>query len=195
MIGRVYFSQKRRPQKDDWFLTVQQDLKELGIEYDENKLKNMNKFQFKIFMKKATEKAAFDFLQKIQKKHSKMENIHYNRLNLQSYFKNDMMTTEEKQFLLKLRTSMSEVKVNFKSMYLNNLECDLCDKNEIQTVQHLLECPAILNCCMAVQNNFGVKFVEIFPEVNSNVENQLKTLRIVKAVFEAKSKLQEGTRS
>ena len=115
------------------------------------------------------------------------------QLNVQPYFKNNKMTTEEKQFLLKLRTSMSGVKGNLKSMYRNNLQCDLCDKNELQTVQHFLEYPAIINCCIELQNNVGVKFVEIFPEVISNLENQLKTLKIVKAAFEAKAKLQEGT--
>ena len=55
---------------------------------------------------------------------------------MQSYFESSLFTIEEKQFLFKLRTSMSDVKMNFKTIFLNS-DCDLCDQNEQQTEDNL----------------------------------------------------------
>ena len=54
LINQVYYAQKRRPIKDDWFLTVQKDLKDLNIELSENQMKkNMKKNIFKSYVKKS----------------------------------------------------------------------------------------------------------------------------------------------
>ena len=46
LINHVYLAQKRRPIKDDWFLTVQKDLNDLNIELSENEIKAMKKQKF-----------------------------------------------------------------------------------------------------------------------------------------------------
>lgn len=49
LISRVYFGQKRKPVRDDWFLTVQTDMEELKcIEGD---IKNISKYKFKLYLR------------------------------------------------------------------------------------------------------------------------------------------------
>ena len=46
LINRVYKAQKRRPIKDDWYVTVQQDLKDLSIDLTEEQIKSMSKQKY-----------------------------------------------------------------------------------------------------------------------------------------------------
>ena len=48
--------------KDDWYLTVQNDLKDLNIN-NEDEVKNIPKYKFKKFMKKKIVMGAFNYLQ------------------------------------------------------------------------------------------------------------------------------------
>merc|ERR1719509_344437 len=42
----------------------------------------------------------------------------------------------------RIRTKMvNKVKANYKNMYKDNLECEECDENVIETQEHILECP------------------------------------------------------
>ena len=187
LLSRVYFSQKRRPLKDDWALIVNKDMEEMNINNNEEIIKNMKKVEFKRIMKKATEEAAFNFLSLKQKTHSKVRDITYSGLKIQSYLKSNLFTTEEKQFLFKLRTAMSDVKVNFNSMFLN-VDCDLCDLKQQQTVQHILSCPDIRNNCPAVDTNIDVQFKDIFHESELR---QLNATKLIKEAFETKWRLQD----
>ena len=118
--------------------------------------------------------------------HSKTKDINYKNLKIQPYIKHIKISTEEKQFMFKLRTSMTDVKTNFLSMNQNNVIYDLCDNNLQQTVQHLLCCPEIIKRCKELQDNLNVQFVDIF----SKLDSQIKALHIIKAVFETKVKIE-----
>ena len=49
-----------------------------------------------------------------------------------------MISVEERQLIFKLRTQMTNVKMNFKGIY-ENFQCEICfDEDESQ--QHILEC-------------------------------------------------------
>ena len=39
LISRVYFAQKRCPSKNDWYLTVESDKKETGIQLSDDEIK------------------------------------------------------------------------------------------------------------------------------------------------------------
>ena len=49
LINRVYCAQKRRPVKDDWYLTIQTDLADLDIDLSEDQIKSMNKLYYVFF--------------------------------------------------------------------------------------------------------------------------------------------------
>ena len=75
LINRVYCAQKRRPVKDDWYLTVQKDLIDLDIDLSDNQIKNMTKIKFKSYLNKKVSDAAFNDLLKIKDSHSKGSDI------------------------------------------------------------------------------------------------------------------------
>ena len=102
-----------------------------------------------------------------------------------SYVNDKAFTTKEKQFLFKLRTSMSDVRMNFSSMH-QDTNCNLSDGTRKQTVQHLLCCPQIFRNCLELQNNSDVIFNDIFSEVKT----QLRATQALIAAFEAKVKLE-----
>ena len=86
---------------------------------------------------------------------------------------------------------MTDVKANFPSMYQNSLNCNLCDLEKVQTVQHLLCCPQIIRNCIILQNNMDVTFKDIFSEG----EKQIRAVQILKAVFESKEMIEDEEES
>ena len=59
----------------------------IGLTYDEIKI--MSKNSFKNFIKKRTKEAAFEYLNILKKKHSKVEFIEHASLKIQPYFSAD----------------------------------------------------------------------------------------------------------
>ena len=87
----------------------------------------MSKYSFKSLIKKKTIKAALAYLNKLKKKHSKVENIDHPNLTIQAYFSADdsEKTIKNVQDLFKIRSRMLEVKTNMKGNY-TNYNCDEC---------------------------------------------------------------------
>ena len=88
LISKFYFAQKRKPVKDDWALTVKDDMKDIDLGLTEEKIKGMKKYKFMKILKEKIINAALSYLKKIKIKHSKMDILHYNNIKLQEYFKN-----------------------------------------------------------------------------------------------------------
>ena len=94
-------------------------------------------------------------------------------------------STKEKQFLFKLRTRMTNVKMNFKLQY-QNLLCDLCEKDLPQSDYHLLGCENMINECSQLKNNNISEYEDIF----GTVSEQLAITHLFIKVFETKDKLE-----
>ena len=62
MLSKFFHAQWKYPVRGDWTLTVQQDLKELGLCFDLQQIRGMEKEYFKVLVKKACRKTAFDYL-------------------------------------------------------------------------------------------------------------------------------------
>ena len=95
-------------------------------------------------------------------------------------------TTSEKQMLFKLRTRMTNVKTNFKSMY-QNLNCNLCTDNEIQSDNHLLQCSTLIEKCFQLSNDISSEYEDIF---SCDVAEQLRITKLYSAVFSTKEELE-----
>ena len=67
-------------------------------------------------------------------------------------------TFEEKSLMFKLRTSMIDVKCNFKSCL-----------NGQQTPNHLLQCPVVRRNCLELPSNTEVQYEDIFSEVDKQL--------------------------
>ena len=90
--------------------------------------------------------------------------------------------TQEKQLLFGLRTRMSNVKLNFKTMY-SDLTYNLCEENIPQSDSHLLECLRIINNCPVLSNDTSVEYEDLFGDISE----QLNATKLYREVFEAKT--------
>ena len=135
-------AQCENPVKGDWVLTVLDDLKELKIDANFDKIREISKEAFKKTVKNKIKEKAFQYLKEQQKTHSKARNMNYYELNLQSYLKPASdMTIKEKSFIFMARSRMLDVHCNFKSGK-SNLLCRKC-LSEDETQKHLLSCKAL----------------------------------------------------
>ena len=139
LISKIYYAQKRRPVKDDWAKTTSEDLNDLKINLSDEEIRSMSKLNFKKLLKKKIYQAAFNYLESIKETHSKVMTIKYEQFKSQPYLNSYKFKTVEKQLLFKLRTRMTNVKLNFKSMH-ENKDCNLCGEGIPQTDNHLLDC-------------------------------------------------------
>ena len=82
----------------------------------EEKIETMKKSHFKKVVKEKIAVEAFNFLMKKKETHSKLDNIHYDKLQIQSFLKsNSGLDNHKKYLLIKLRTRMTDMKNNYKN--------------------------------------------------------------------------------
>ena len=82
---------------------------------------------------------------------------------------------------------MTSVKDNFSSQY-QDLTCNLCSSNSLQSDFHLLECESILQNCPELSNDISSEYEDIF----GSLSEQLKITKLYSSVFETKNLLEEG---
>ena len=80
----------------------------------------------------------------MKSKHSKMDNLSYSELKMQSYFSNEKVSPQVAKNIFKFRGRMANVTANFRSQYEQNVKCPECMKDETlpvvpeDTQEHLL---------------------------------------------------------
>ena len=135
LLLKVFKSQCKNPVKGDWCLSVQEDLKDFGLEsYSFDRIKKIKKNKFKKIIKKACKATAFKFLMDEKEGKSKLENIDYKDLQLQNYLKAKNVYYKKQSLLFKLRTRM----INVNSNYGKTTVCPLCLKS-IDNQKHLIQ--------------------------------------------------------
>ena len=158
---------------------------DLNIDLSEDQLKIMSKSKFKSYIKEKVQAAAFSDLLSIKEGHSKGSNILYNKFERQSYLISNVLTNDEKCLLFKLRTNMTQVKENFRSMY-DNSNCNICEMNIPQTDSHLLECIKMIEVCADLYEDYETEYLDIFEDL----DNQVRATKLFMKIFKAKEKLE-----
>lgn len=167
MLFKVFSAQWKYPIKDDWTNTVQKDLKDLEINMSLEEIKLKSKISFKKLVKIKAKEYTMDYLLTLKEKHTKMENLHYKDLKLQSYLKDKEIPTNEAKNLYKYRTRSAKFKENCKSSYLSTA-CPLCFI-QLDTQAHCVQCPEIIKN-MKIEGNYSDIFGEKIP---SNISRTL----------------------
>ena len=152
-----------------------------------NEIKIMKKENFKLHINKKINDCAFNYLEVIKQRHTKVKHIVYEKLKIADYLVDPSIHINEKYMLFRLRTSMVNVKANFKSQYQDDLSCNLCHEIELQTQEHLLFCNTIHKNCPQSRDNIDIKHSYLFMEV----EKQVRCVKLYKEVLEIKLKLEE----
>ena len=143
IIYRFFESQRNHGTSKDWVTTIGKDLKELQINLTFDQIKSMEKHEFKRIVKQKIEKKAKMKLEEKKLSHSKVMHLKHEHFGIQKYLKQSkiQISIEERQLIFKLRSKVTNVKMNFRGMY-DELTCQVC-KIGNETQEHLLECKEI----------------------------------------------------
>ena len=124
LIQKVYFKQKETKTKGDWLQLIEEDFEFIGEQMDEEKIKSTPKEEYRKLIKEKVEKAAFSQLIELKNRSkTKMKDLHYQKLKMQSYMKNGSFNQEEIRLLFSLWSKSYLAKINYRKMNKGNLIC------------------------------------------------------------------------
>ena len=173
-LAKVFWAQKKDPIEGDWWLTIQNDLCEFGLDhYSLNDIQQMKKEKFKEIVKEKCTKSAFDYLISEKQKQTKMENLNYVELKMQNYLKSNEIFIRKKKVLYKFRTRMINVGYN----YGRKIKCSLCGISD-DTQHHLFQCNKL--------ETTDFNYMDIF---GSNPEKQNTAALVCDKVFRERETL------
>ena len=144
MLYLFYQAQKNYPAKNDWSITVKEDLEFFDINLNEESIKIIKKKTFsKIVKKKLKIKVFKDLMEKKEKSLSKLDNLEYKEFKVQNYLRSTELNVNQIKSLFRYRTRMTNVATNFSHSYAD-LSCPLC-RSSSDTQEHLLSCSTLKN--------------------------------------------------
>ena len=162
-VKKIYNKQKKKTSKGDWYDLLLKDFKFIDKDLNEKEIKEMSKEDYKKTIKELVEKAAMKYFLEEKKSHSKLEEVFYDKLQLQPYLTDRRFSTEERKLLVLLRSRCFSAKTNFKKLWKENLECSLgCSSNEDQ--RH------IFTQCIWLPPSPEIIYENIYKETNEQKE-------------------------
>ena len=169
MIQKNFKTQLKTRRPKDWISSILKDLEDMKMELTIDEIKDLKIATLKRLITKEIAKMAFQRLISIKETHSKARNLKYCNLKMQNYLKPSRvkLTEEEIQTIFKIRSRVTDVKLNYRGKY-ENLECRVCKKEE-ESQKHLYECDDISKSI--ADNRKKVEFEKIFGE---NLRNQVE---------------------
>ena len=141
MLYNFFITQWLNPIRGDWTLQVQEDLEDLNIPCSFEYIKNKSTESFKRLVKKKVQQYALKELKNKQKKHSKMANVSYDSIKMQTYFSRSDLNADEKRTIFKYRVRMERFGENFRGG-ASSIPCPLCDTHP-DSQEASFQCPII----------------------------------------------------
>ena len=176
---QILFQQMKKPYKNDWIPTVQEDLNDFGINMSLDQITSTSKNNWKKIVKKACIDSAYTFLIQQKSKLSKGKEIIYKSLQMQNYLKaGNGLTVESMKNIFYIRSRNLQLKCNFPLQY-SDRKCIVaeCDGEDSQI--------GLFTCNYFAGDNtnmhFQVKYEDIF---SSNVPMQAAVMNILMERYE-----------
>ena len=141
MIYQFFITQWHNPTRGDWTETVKQDLEAFDIQVDFEVIKSKSKLSFKNMVKKKALEYGLESLLSQKEKHSKMMDLHYTELKIQSYFTLPGIKIDEVRNIFKFRVHMSQFGENFRGIS-DRVLCPLCESH-LDNQAMSLQCPVL----------------------------------------------------
>ena len=174
MLYKFFETQYNHPIKDDWTLQVIQDLDDFGIPGSFKYMKSKSTNAFKRQVKIKSKEYALNYLLGLKVKHSKMDNLIYNKLKLQNYLKSPGIPVYEAKNLFRFRNRTANFKENFGDKYPNKA-CPLCTVH-MDTQTHAVQCDQIKQT-ISVEGSYSNIFKEKIPSDISKTLYKITKLR------------------
>ena len=162
LVHQVFQTQKLCRVKNDWCVQVEEDLSYCKIDLSESEIRLMSKTKFKSIVTSCIFEVAREYLTSLKNKHSKAEGLCVSD-KIQDYLISSELTTEDKQLLFHIRTRSYDCKANYKNLYKNQLDCNICGEEDSQ--QHLLYCTIATHGI----DMTGVQYSDIFGTIKQQV--------------------------
>ena len=142
-------------------------------------IQQMSKGNWKNMIKRSIRDRALNNLLEIKEKHSKVKELKYEKMEIQSYFLPNKMecTKEDIQLIFRIRSNMTNVKMNRKKMFKSH-ECSKCfEENETQA--HVYNCNEIWKEMGKKKENYP-KFDKI---INGQRQDKIRIAKIFKEIL------------
>ena len=141
MLYTFFITQWYNPCKGDWTLQVQEDLADFQIPCSFETIAIKSKEAFKNLVKTRAKELALKQLVSKQERHSKMENLYYSELKLQTYLKTDETSIEQKKMLFRNRVRMEQFGENYRGGK-DQVLCPLCNLH-LDNQEMAFQCPEV----------------------------------------------------
>ena len=170
LIAKVFESKVKNPKSRNWVTTVRKDLLELNLNMKFDDIKIMKKITYMNIIKRKIENKALKELEKVKQKHTKVMHLAHPVLKMQKYLSpnESNMKQEDSQLIFKLRSQVTETKINMKGLY-DTHECRACGY-ESENQKHIYECKILLKNNEEYEENKYPNYEELF---SKNVKDQL----------------------
>ena len=183
-IKKVYNKQKEDNTKGDWFDLLMKDFNFIGVEMDENHIKQKTKEEYKKEIKEQINEAAFNELLQLKQNHSKLKEVKYLTFSIQPYLISKQMTKTEKTLLYLMRSKCHKSKNNFRKMFQNDTKCSFkCDSIKDQ-VHTFTQCLPVLS---KISKTANLDHSKIF----QNFDKQMEVISIFLEIEEKRQELKE----
>ena len=169
MVNKFLWAQMEKRNPKDWTSTILKDIEELNLKLTLEEIKNMKLSTFSNILKNAIDEKALKDLNKTKSKHSKVLELKHTSVQMKKYLKPNpiQITREEMQYIFKLRSRMTEVKMNYQGLY-DDFECEACGEEQ-EDQEHVYHCKVLLKMNLNKEEN--PQYAKIF---NGKVIDQLK---------------------
>ena len=140
MMFKFLQTQLKNKKPKDWITQVLRDIDDLKMDLSLDEIKEMKKSKLKSLLNKAVMDNAFEELIKVKQSHSKVMKVKHFKLEMQKYLKPSIIkiNQEEAQMIFKLRSRVTDVKINQRGKY-EEYKCEVC-KEEEESQKHIMEC-------------------------------------------------------
>ena len=104
-IHKIYTIQKEDSHRGDWYLLLQKDFDFIGVKMNEDHIRNIQKEDDKKEIMKLIRISAFTYFMNYKETHSKLNPIHYDKLEVQKYLRRNIINNKEQKLLYLLGSS------------------------------------------------------------------------------------------
>ena len=188
VIFKVFEKQCEKRTKKDWVTTILADLELIDLDVTFADIQEMNKLKWKNMVKQCMKEKSLQQLEIKKQTHSKVRNLKHLKLETQPYFlpNDQIISKEEIQLIFKIRSRVTNVKMNFKGLY-DSFECEVCQLDD-ETQKHVYECTKIWES----KGSYDEQIPKYENIMTGNVKEKLQVARILKENLEIYEKFKKN---
>ena len=188
MIYKVLESQMKNQTPKDWVTMVLSDFEKLKMDIKIEDLKKMNKVDYMRIIKRKIDHKTLKDLNRVKESHSKVRELPHPVLKIQKYFMPSKLnlSKEDCQLIFKLRSRVTEIKVNMKGKY-DSYECTACG-NEDESQEHVIQCNKLLQ----MNTDYNMEEIPDYKELlHGNVDQKYTISKIFKSNMKILQKIKK----